>query len=71
MKLHPISSVQSLSRVQLFATPWTACSMPGFRNNQTIRNNFFEHQERREALLPWGRASWESKATGTHHVHHM
>ena len=24
MKLHPISSVQSLSRVQLFATPWTA-----------------------------------------------
>ena len=25
-----ISSVQSLSHVQLFATPWTACSTPGF-----------------------------------------
>ena len=24
-----LSSVQSLSRVQLFATPWTHCSMPG------------------------------------------
>ena len=45
--------------------------LKGFRNNQTVTNNFFEHQERREALLPWGRASWESKATGTHHVHHM
>ena len=25
-----LSSVQLLSRVQLFATPWTACSTPGF-----------------------------------------
>ena len=24
------SSVQSLSRVQLFVTPWTDCSTPGF-----------------------------------------
>ena len=26
----PISSVQSLSRVQLFVTPWTDCNTPGF-----------------------------------------
>ena len=26
----PKNVVQSLSRVQLFATPWTDCSMPGF-----------------------------------------
>ena len=28
--LVPFSSVQLLSRGQLFVTPWTACSMPGF-----------------------------------------
>ena len=30
IKYLEISSVQSLSHVKLFATPWTACSTPGF-----------------------------------------
>lgn len=38
--------------------------------DQTVRNNLFEYQERREALLPWGGASREPEATGTYHVHH-
>ena len=25
-----VAFVQELSQVQLFVTPWTACSMPGF-----------------------------------------
>ena len=33
---HQFSSVQSLSRVRLFATPWTAAHMPGFPVHQQL-----------------------------------